>query len=186
MIMSKALVFCFSIAILANASLSAFAQESTNAVTPIPAEEVEGYLIEIATAIDTFRPMESVSLVITIKNVGKEDVRIASTTPIADFQIEVTPVYPGIINGQAVSKDRAPLTLEGKRLVQGAMQASGRTELLRRGESISVSISTLNRIFDMTLDGEYKITVRRKLPLRTDASKSVEVTSNTLVIKIKQ
>jgi hypothetical protein len=167
------------------ARLTAFAQEPNPVPAPVQAQGVEGYQLEISVQKESLSPLEPIVLNITLKNIGKEDVRIASITPIADYQIEVRPMRPDLINGQQVSKENAPLTLEGRRLMQGAMQASGRTELLRRGESVTVSLESLNRIFDMTLDGEYKIVVRRKVPQRSDTPKLVEVTSNPIEIKVK-
>ena len=97
------------------------------------------------------------------------------------------------------SKEKAPRTLEGELwfgVLGGGSSAGSR---LKQGESFSFSYPMpLNRLFDMTLDGDYKIVVRFTVLKRSvkpiDAlkmtkdelqSKMVEVESNTLVIKVE-
>lgn len=145
---------------------------------PIPKKHwgnpTEGFQISASTDKETYAPCEAINLTLILKNSGQGDAE-PWTANIFDQTYRIEVILP--------NKQKAPLTLWGKR--QSDLPIISRaSSTLKSGKTESASIPKLNRLFDMTVPGEYTIVVERTLPKRDDSTRHCHVTSNTVVVKI--
>ena len=114
-------------------------------------EVVNGCRLGIRFDKKAFSPGEKIRLRIVLKNFGDAPVNVPTST--SQFGQRTPKIVVKLPNGK-----KAPLTLEGKRIVR--RPSSGRLDVLNRGESRTLRVEPLNRIYDMTLAGDYKVVVR--------------------------
>ena len=138
-------------------------------------EETEGYTISIATDKENYLPGEMITLSVKLKNMSEGDTKILLVAKFASYQIEV--VLP--------TREQAPLTLYGKKMLEASQSFVRAVVPLKAGEEIGTSFN-LNRFFDMTLSGEYRISVSRKVWERDNIEKTATVNSNTVVVVINE
>jgi hypothetical protein len=138
-------------------------------------EQVEGYRLSLSTDKAQFAPGERVDLHVVLRNVGPDDARVATGRLMVFHTFTVL-----LPSGQ-----EAPLTLYGQRQVQSRLNPGGRgVVVLEPGEELTTDLD-LNRLFDMTLTGTYKVTAKRAVWSRGEPRETVHVVSNTLEITIK-
>jgi hypothetical protein len=139
-------------------------------------EETEGYRLGLSTDKAEFAPGERVELHMIFRNVGPDDAEV----PVSRLMVfhTFTVLLP--------SGKEAPLTLYGQRQVQSRLDPGGRgVVVLKPGEERSLDLH-LNRLFDMTLTGTYKVTAKRAVWTRGEPRETAHVVSNTLEITIKE
>ena len=130
----------------------------------------DGCRLALKASQSRYRFDQPIALQMTLKNDGNSNVRIGLLDSILDmYRVDVR-----LPSGAA-----APLTLEGKRL--WSMGATDQT--LSPGEMAVETIPMLNRLYDMTLSGEYTVTVSR-LQVYPVKGKVIEVVSNTIKIVV--
>jgi len=129
-----------------------------------------GLRLALKSSQSRYRFDQPIVLKMTLKNDGNSNVRIA----LPDSILEMYRVDVRLPNGAA-----APLTLKGKSL--WSMGVTG--QILKPGELTVDTIPMLNRLYDMTLLGEYTVTVSR-LQVYPVKGKPVEVSSNTIKIAV--
>jgi hypothetical protein len=141
---------------------------------------VENYIFSARTEEKAYRPGEKIAVILSMKNVGKE-VALPGTPAflaVSDFKVTLT-------NGVIV-----PLTLFGKQWFQPLNQSrrSGYDYIfgIRPGEEKSQTFDHLNRLYDMTLEGSYRITAFIRVPKRDGTKGDALVTSNTVEIVIDE
>lgn len=152
------------------------------AATPEPMEgdahidwgaEIEGCRFSVSASRGSFRCDEPVQLRLLVQNVGTKPVNVMHSSLLVDFKFDVR-----LPNGKS-----APLTLEGNR--EGTDAASAMApHRLNPGATDSQGVPMLNRLYDMTVAGEYSITVRRYF-IPAGEKRRVEVSSNTLKIVVR-
>jgi hypothetical protein len=129
--------------------------------------ETAGLCLSASVARPSFGCGDPIDVTTTLENVGKEAVRVPLSSLLATFEFDVT-----LPTGKS-----APLTLCGKHEEEVALQRGASMSPLQPGARSTIVIH-LNRVFDMTLEGEYKITVRRRI------TSHLTVSSNTIVLTI--
>lgn len=115
----------------------------------------------------TVRPGNMIELTLTLENVGKDVIRIPTGAISRWFEFVVL----------SPTDETASLTLYGQRQLDAAAPGSVSVSPLGPGER-SVTTIPLSRLYDMTLDGKYQITARRRV------SADVVATSNTLTVTV--
>jgi hypothetical protein len=165
-------VAAFCVTVVASAQTTA-EDESTEAAAWGP--ETEGFRLSIAIDEDEFTPDEPIFLRVTLKNVGDDEVQVEKVGLIRSYKTAV--LLPR-------TEKQAPLTLRGKRLLESPL-AQATSFGLAANEEATDTIH-LNRVFDMTLSGPYKVTVKRMVPKRDGSDEYTYVVSNTLEITIKE
>jgi hypothetical protein len=138
-------------------------------------EEVEGFRLSIAVDEDEFTPDQPIFLRVTLKNVGSDKIQVEKVGSIRSYKMAV--LLPR-------TEKQAPLTLRGKRLLESPL-AKATSFGLAADEEATDTIH-LNRVFDMTLSGTYKVTVKRMVPKRDGSDEYTYVTSNAIEITIKE
>jgi hypothetical protein len=137
--------------------------------------ETEGFRLSIAIDQDEFTPDQPVFLRVTLKNVGPEEVQVEKIGSIRSYKMAV--LLPR-------TEKQAPPTLRGKRLLESPL-AKATSFGLAVNEEATDTVH-LNRVFDMTLSGTYKVTVKRMVPKRDGSDEYTYVTSNAIKITIKE
>ncbi len=140
--------------------------------------KVAGCRLSVTVDQMSYHVSAPISLQITIKNGGKERVSITRSDwmLVYDFDFRLP-------NG-----DPVPMTLEGRRQESIAGMTSV-AKALEPGGVESDTIPILNRLYDMSLTGEYTLTVKRRFyPAGAECWKDdwEEVTSNTIKIVIRE
>ena len=140
-------------------------------------KEVHGSRFGIAPASPSFRYDQPGILNLTVKNFRKEEISVPFGNNWSIYRFDVR-----LPNGKP-----APLTLEGTRLANDRVVDEG-TVQVKPGASYTEGI-VLNRYYDMTLLGEYTISMQRKVPspTRPDGTWTWELaTSNTLKVTVRE
>jgi hypothetical protein len=134
-----------------------------------------GYYITLTTSHDRYNASDSIDLRVELRNTGRRELAfgIGSSFP---YDVDVL----GPDGGPAAR------TQWGRRPSASfvASEGSHRMGRLAAGAVVEDDLSMLNREFDMTLDGQYTITVRRRFSSELDSSAEIEVFSNPVVIRI--
>jgi hypothetical protein len=152
------------------------AQSATTVPTTTPTTTpwgptVDGVRIRLVTEKADYRPLEPISSVVDFQNLRSSDEEIlVAFKGSYDFEVKGP-------NG----KD-CPLTLWGQDYVY--RNTDGEVRTAKPGDVVSEREQVLNRLFDMTLPGNYTVTARRGWT-GTDPTKSTELVSNPVTITIK-
>ena len=115
-------------------------------------KEVEGSRFGIAPLQPSCRYDQPVKVRMTIKNVGQEASHVLITDLMHVYRFDVR-----LPDGKP-----APLTLEGNRMMDDTNSTGVSFHKLEPGEFHTGRL-TLNRYYDMTLLGEYTVTIYRKV-----------------------
>ena len=120
-------------------------------------------------------------LVISLKNVSGQEKTTTTVDPLLAYRFEVT----------LPNKEKAPLTLYGQSKFQGtglaALSAiiSRQRRVLKPGEAYT-NVLVLNRIFDMSLSGRYKIVASNEIGKSGSATEAITLTSNIAEVLIEE
>lgn len=136
---------------------------------------VEGQRLSISAEKRTYCPGERIFLNICFQNVGQTDVEITVCRPLGVFEINVL-----LPEGKP-----APFTLKGKRSYDNSSMGSMSARVVKPQEQICTDIE-LNRLFDMTLNGKYSVTVRRIVWKAGVFQRNLKAVSNTLEITVDE
>jgi len=145
---------------------------------------VAGCRFSVAADKSSYHVSEPIRLRLILENVGEGRISASDFSLTSDYMWDLR-----LPNG-----DPAPLTLFGKRRVSFDDVGSARSWGLDPGERRIVSVSRsdrmyLNRLYDMTLAGEYTLTVKRRFyPAGAECWKDdwEEVSSNTIKIVVRE
>ncbi len=147
---------------------------ANDAKAPSTGREVEGFTLSLSSNQTTYKPGEMIKAQVVLTNVSTEKVTFSMGSEMEKFHFEV--VLP--------NKEVAPLTLYGKKL-QRVPMFSYKTAYLPPEETIDVEFP-MNRLFDMTLSGNYTIKIVTSVSVRADREKLAEVSSNSIQVVVKE
>jgi hypothetical protein len=134
---------------------------------------IEGQAISIATSKTVYTSGEPIILKINFKNTGHNEVLFVRRLPLAVY--DVTVLMP--------DGTKAPLTLFGTRRFGSRSGGSKIIDSLKPGEQVRSEIE-LNRVFDMTIDGKYLVSVQRRVWKDGSLQDALKTTSNQLDVSI--
>jgi hypothetical protein len=136
---------------------------------------VQGYRLRLVTDSDQYRVGEPINLHVILQNITQREL------PVGHFA-----VFLSELNVYLPTGGHAPLTLWGRGLADSLTVYLGANPMmhLAPGESKTVDFAVVTRAFDMTLEGQYTIVVDRKLQSQFDPDASIDVFSNSIVIKL--
>ena len=144
---------------------------------------VKGCRLSVGADKTSYHVSEPIRLRLVMENVGEGKIQAQSFRLTKDYKFDLR-----LPNG-----DSAPLTLFGKRRFSLHKAGSISVLVLEPGETETASFSRsnrlyLNRLYDMTLAGEYTLTVRRRfLPTGFKSVQDwAEVSSNTIEIVVRE
>lgn len=146
-------------------------------VTKLPEKSgpvTDGCQFSLSSSKVTYRYDQSVPLRFEIKNVNVESVGMSRDHLFDMYRFDV----------RLPDGEPAPLTLYGKLLNQRPFFGSSVFINLDRGMTDTHELSAINRIYDMTLEGEYMITVYRKNFSVNGTVMKTEVASNELKVVV--
>lgn len=155
------------------------------AANPARGLEVGSYRLAAKTDKPTYQVGEAIELVVTLTNVAATEAQVANAAHPYTYDLEVRVPKVLLKGPRPGPADKAPLTLFGRAsgwVIGG--DGSNQVNSIPAGGSIEVTYPELNRLYDMTLEGEYEIVVRRRLPGRADPDQQVVATSNTIVLTV--
>lgn len=178
MIFNKMLHLCSSLLLVLSVNYVVYASENNSKTTEGEntwGPETDGYRLSIRTNKSRYMIGERIILYVSLKNMSKQDVEIMQTEPIQTYKNGIEIIIP--------AKKTAPLTLYGKDRVTWGGSVIGYT--LKSGEQVTDSLY-LNRLFDMTFTGEYKISVSRVVSKRNNNKESSVIKSNSITINISE
>src|SRR5262249_18223553 len=135
--------------------------------------EVQGFKLSLLRA-RRANDSEHVFVIVSIKNVSAKDRPWVATHPLRIYAFNVT----------RGADEPAALTALGKARVEAAQEGSRATATVKPGETRGAEFF-LDRIYDMSLPGEYKVTVSTSVPKLTDAAGFEKITSNEIIIKVQ-
>ena len=138
--------------------------------------EIEGYTLSVHTEKNVYAPLEKVNLRITIKNVANDDVKILKESALSAYKLEV--ILP---DGK-----KAPMTLYG----EGALKPDNvvtpsAAGILKPNEEFTSSL-LVNILYDMTLEGDYKISVTTMVSKRENAKEFIAIQSNVAQVNVNE
>ena len=137
-----------------------------------------------------FGPFDRIVLKVMIENTSDKEIDLGmSATDFGSFDIAVE-----YVGGGLSQKGRVPITKFGTRLLQEYDSAKNVPIRLKPGNRRNYRF-VVNRMYDMTLSGDYSITLNRYVPGRSrldgggnpipNAGRNVdELVSNTILVKI--
>jgi hypothetical protein len=135
---------------------------------------LEGCRLGLITNEEQYHFGDLINLQVILQNLTRKELVFGDG---GHFPYEISLTLP---NGKP-----APLSLWGQ------MESSSPKAYVRNvsihlaaGETKTDDLSMLNRRFDMTLEGQYTIVVRRRLPSESDPNAWIEVFSNSVVITL--
>lgn len=178
----KLLVACWFTVLLATMTL-ATARDKADRPEEAGGEIVDGYRLFAATDRRAYKLGETVNLTVKLTNAGDGEVSVINAAHDTTYEVDITVPRVGIGPGGETA-DKAPLTLKGRARAQTALHRGNHITPVAPGESVTIEMPDLNRLYDMTLSGKYTIVVRRELRSR-DNNKTVEVVSNALTVQIE-
>jgi len=139
-------------------------------------DKLEGQRISVAVENEVITPGQPVKLTLTVENVVSDPVEVAvDGDALAQFRIKV--IGP--------NDQECPLTRYGKSIGPPMARPPRRIVTLRQHEKSTWSLN-VSRAFDMTLAGDYRIFATRTVRTRADPDITATLTSNTVVISIKE
>ena len=134
----------------------------------------KGCRLSLTTLQTRYRFDETIPLTVGTSNASEKPAYVRETNAVAMYRFEVR-----LPDGKP-----APLTLEGKR--ESSIGGSSSTITIRPNESHTVTIPMLNRLFDMTLLGQYKVRVFQNVWLHDNMDAPVELESNLIELTIDE
>jgi hypothetical protein len=138
---------------------------------------VNGMALSIATEKDKYALGEEILLNVLLKNVGDKEASLWEEAPAYSYKPSVL-----LPDGKA-----CPLTPFGKSLLRDDSQGISSSSIrLKSGEMACVEF-VMNRLYDFTRNGKYKVSVRRinvLSPKGDGFEKSLSILSNTLEITV--
>ena len=134
-------------------------------------KQVEGYELSLSTEKNEVLPDEPIFVRIALRNSGESDATIVRLPFLPFCKIEV----------RSAKDEIAPLTLFGK---SASKLFSVMTQPLAKGDEFVVIVQ-LNRLYDMTLPGRYKVTATRTVWRRDGSGGTAGVVSNTIEVRVK-
>jgi hypothetical protein len=164
----------FAVAICARLPSMARSATTVPATTPTTTPwgpTVDGVRIRLVTEKTDYRPLEPISSVVDFQNLRSSD---------EDILVAFKGSYDFTVKGPN-GKD-CPLTLWGQDYVY--RNTDGELKTAKPGDVVSEREQVLNRLFDMTLPGNYTLTAHCGWT-GTDPTKSIELVSNPVTITIK-
>ena len=142
--------------------------EETKPTVPDPTQNC---VLLLNTAKVKYTVGESIMLNMTVENRGKKDVVFMQSWPLITFDIKVA-----LPDGKA-----APLTLYGTEQKNATAFIFGMTTTtLKPGDTVVVSLM-INRYFDMSLDGDYKVAVSTRVVDSDDWKKRTPLSADLAV-----
>jgi hypothetical protein len=179
-------LFTLALALTLPRSSGAGDQAVTAELTLSHGPPVRGLRLTLSANQDEYSEDTPVHLVVTLENVGGEPAELvnAAHADLYKFDIQVPKV---VISMKDDLSDRAPLTLRGQAGAVAAQRGGrgNKVTVLRPGQSVGLEVQSLNRLYDMTLAGTYRIVVRRELKMPA-SGKQVAITleSNPIEFRI--
>jgi hypothetical protein len=134
----------------------------------------EGCRIGLSTDKLVYEFGESVDVSALVENVDRDKLEVEGSQARFPYEIEL----------YGPNSDEVPLTLWGKQLMKSHF-GSRAFDSLSRGQIRTDTFSTLNRTFDMTLNGKYILIIHRRVPSDLDPSAWINIDSNTVIFEIK-
>ena len=154
-------------------------------------KSIAGQAISIATDKAAYAPSQRIVLNIRLKNVGKVDVRLSRAYVLYDYDVTVLLVggrdrnaaYDGPTGPvQAIPENgQVPHTLLGKVRLESGRGGGHSYPVLKPGQYAAAAID-LTRLFDMSLEGKYVVSVKRSVLSGGGVAK--EATSNELEVTV--
>ena len=152
---------------------------------------VEGQAISISTERSAYAPGDRVVVKIRFKNLGTKDVRAGTSGILNDYELAVS-ISEGAFRKRTIAAERGvislipengqvPHTLFGKAKLEALRHGGFFGGVLKPGEYRSAAID-LTRLFDMSLEGKYVISVQRRVWDGKEFRK--KATSNELEVAI--
>jgi len=146
-----------------------------------PEEELkpqEGYTFSMRAEKERYQPEEKINLVLVVKNVGDKEAFPGSSGFLSHAEILI----------YAPDGELTPLTAYGKYwshpLLAGRRHSRNYIYSLGPGEEAIYVSEHINRTYDMTLAGKYKISATINLPKRDKTKETVTLVSNVTEITI--
>jgi len=145
--------------------------------------ETQGCRFSATSDRASYRFDQSIRLCLTLKNENNELAVVRQSHVFLAYRFDVR-----LPNGTP-----APLTLEGKRQMDASSAGGSMFGItLKRGQSHIDEVPMLNRLYDMTMIGEYTVTVRRQVSIprvlkpgeERKPAVPFDVVSNTLKIVV--
>lgn len=136
-----------------------------------------GCRLSIQATQPSFRYDQPIRVELILANVGEKPVRIFEEPVMVMYRIQV----------KSPDGEAAPLTAEGQRQMKELEnEAARRSITINPGKTFSDRIVMLNRLYDMTIQGEYTVTISvLNVAVLGTADKSLhEVVSNTLTTRV--
>jgi hypothetical protein len=134
----------------------------------------EGCRISLTSDKEQYNFGDPINLHVVLQNVDRKELRIFEG---AHFPYRIEMYLPNNEDGT--------LTLWGHTQTRAEIAASNIRIILMQGQTQADDFITLNRAYDMSLDGKYAIVAHRIVPSETDPKAWVDVVSNPIVIEIK-
>jgi len=134
---------------------------------------VEGLRLSLACAKREYAAKDPVEVHVVLQNVSAKSRTIVHAHTLLIYNVSV--VGP--------SGKEIPMTPRGKEIVQGAAAGIMGTRVVKPGEELSRTLE-LGQVFDIGMQGDYKITLSRLVPNLDDEKKFSTLTSNTISIRI--
>jgi len=146
------------------------AQDGTREWGPVK----EGCRLSVTAKKTSFGYDQPIALRITLENGSDRTVVIVQSGILLDYEFDV----------RLPNDKPAPLTLEGKRQ-KDRPQFETVSERVKPNGTVVKEVPMLNRLYDMTLLGEYKVTVSRRV-IEEGGKNSFVVKSNTLKVRVTE
>lgn len=155
------------------------AEEATDTQGKSEDKLEEGYLFFLQVENKKMPPNGKIDLLVVFKNTGTNEAHPGSSTFLGNCEFKVH-----LPNGEI-----APLSLYGKQWfhpLKRGRQGGSYLFSLKPSEEIKASFDNLNRIYDMTLSGTYKVSASIQVPKRDGNKGNVTLTSNTIEVIIDE
>jgi hypothetical protein len=165
-------ICCFGVAI----SMSTAAEKKAVAMKIIEEKVIQKDIVMLASMPAASIAGSTIHLKLTVENKSKEDIMYYTRTKYFDYGLTLVDS-----KGKSV-----PLTKLGK-IVYGDARRFGsrRVEILKAEKSMEVTI-TLSRVFDLSLEGEYTLTINRVVGDELKADKLIDLKIEKIVFKVDE
>ncbi len=136
-------------------------------------EEVEGFSLSLRMPKQEYVSSEPITCVISLRNNSPGERKVFTSSLFGTYRLSVL-----LADGTP-----APMTLRGKRSAASARESSWSSRLVEPGGALFVAYDRVNALFDMTLSGDYKVSVSTKIP-KAQASGYAQVVSNAVLVRV--
>ena len=155
----------------------AFARDGTAASLEW-GQQSGSFRLSISADKDRYDPSDTVRVKAILKNVTDHPSRVELMRPLLMYNIDVRLAMPEWLPWKA----HAALTEFGRKLHNPGVGGVVGVEMKPGIETVHEL--ELNKVFDMTVPGDYRVTFSCKQPLRSAGDPSVVVTSNDITVTI--